>query len=126
MRCFMNYSKQRQIILDYINQCHCHPSADKVYEEVKKIVPKISFSTVYRNLNQLVEQKLIKKISLDGEKYIFDDVMENHAHFYCTKCGTLEDIWVSDEISIFRQKLDYQVQSIEVVVKGICNKCKER
>ena len=122
----MNYSKQREIILDYVNHCHCHPSADQIYQEVKKVLPTISFSTVYRNLNQLIEQKLIKKVSLDGQKYIFDDVAEEHVHFYCTKCGKLKDIWLPDELNILKQKLDGDIQSIEVVVKGICDMCKER
>lgn len=119
----MNYSKQREVILDYINHCHCHPTADKVYEEVKKVLPRISFSTVYRNLNQLVEQDKIKKISLDGEKYIFDDVEKKHIHFYCNKCGFLKDIFIENIISV--ENIEEEVQSIEVVVKGICKDCKE-
>lgn len=119
----MNYSKQREVILNYINNCHLHPSADKVYEEVKKTLPNISFSTVYRNLNQLTEQKKIKKISLDGDKYIYDNVKKDHAHFYCVRCGMLEDIQINGNIEF---NTDYEIQSIELVVKGICKRCKER
>lgn len=119
----MNYSKQREVILNYINNCHLHPSTDKVYEEVKKTLPNISFSTVYRNLNQLTEQRKIKKISLDGDKYIYDNVKKDHAHFYCVRCGMLEDIQINDNIEF---NIDYEIQSIELVVKGICKRCKER
>ena len=118
----MNYSKQREIILDYINNCCLHPTADMVYEEVKKKLPRLSFSTVYRNLNQLVEQNKIKKISLDNEKYIYDNVKKDHAHFYCIKCGVLEDVELSNNIKL---NINYEINSIELVVKGICNKCKE-
>ena len=118
----MNYSKQREVILNYINMCHLHPTADKIYEEVKKVIPNISFSTIYRNLNQLTEQKRIKKISLDGDKYIYDNVKKEHAHFYCIKCGMLEDIDLDNNIKF---NISYEIQSIELVVKGICDNCKE-
>ena len=119
----MNYSKQRELILDYINNCKSHPTADKIYNEVKKEMPSISFSTVYRNLNQLVNQNKIKKISLDSKKYIYDNVKTNHAHFYCIKCGMLEDIDIKNKVKF---NINYEIQSIELVVKGICNDCKEK
>lgn len=121
----MNYSKQRKVILNYVNTCFCHPTADKVYEEVKKELPSISFSTVYRNLNQLVEQKMIKKISLDGEKYIYDNITREHAHFYCICCGMLEDLDFYKDIKLLKKRLPYEVESIELVVKGICNNCRK-
>ena len=122
----MNYSKQREVILNYINTCYSHPTADKIYEEVKKELPNISFSTVYRNLNQLVEQQSIKKISLDGEKYIYDSIIKEHAHFYCTSCGILEDIDFYKDIKLLKKRLPYEVKSIELVVKGICENCRRK
>lgn len=119
----MNYSKQREVIFNYINNCYLHPSADKVYKEVKKILPNISFSTVYRNLNQLTEQEKIKKICLEGDKYIYDNVKKDHAHFYCIKCGMLKDIEMNNNIKF---DVDCEIKSIELVIKGICNSCKER
>ena len=96
-----------------------------MYEEVKKELSSISFSTVYRNLNQLVEQKMIKKISLDGEKYIYDNITREHAHFYCICCGMLEDLDFYKDIKLLKKRLPYEVESIELVVKGICNNCRK-
>ena len=58
----MNRSKQRDIILEVVSNSCEHPSADMVYQEVKKQIPNISLGTVYRNLNLLVELKKIRKI----------------------------------------------------------------
>ena len=57
----MNHSKQRDIILEVVSNSCEHPSADMVYQEVKKQIPNISLGTVYRNLNLLVELKKIRK-----------------------------------------------------------------
>ena len=50
----MNHSKQRDIILEVVSNSCEHPSADMVYQEVKKQISNISLGTVYRNLNLLV------------------------------------------------------------------------
>ena len=49
-----NYSKQREIILEVIKNNRTHPTAEEIYILVTKKEPKISRSTVYRNINILV------------------------------------------------------------------------
>ena len=51
-----NYSKQREIILEVIKNNRTHPTAEEIYILVTKKEPKISRSTVYRNINILVEK----------------------------------------------------------------------
>lgn len=49
----------------------CHPTADFVYEQMRKELPNISLATVYRNLNQLAEAGLIRKVEgLDGSVHL--------------------------------------------------------
>lgn len=52
----MKYSRQRESILNALNEKLDHPTAEMVYNCVKQEQPNISLGTVYRNLNQLVEQ----------------------------------------------------------------------
>ena len=53
----MKYSKQREIIIDYLKSVKTHPTAETVYEEVKKEDKKISLGTVYRNLDKLSDRE---------------------------------------------------------------------
>ena len=67
----LKYSKQREAIVECLkNRCD-HPSADLVFQSLRKDNPKISLGTVYRNLNLLTEMGVILKISCgDGiERY---------------------------------------------------------
>ena len=57
----MNYSKQREIILNTLKENVVHPTAEYLWEKVKEKDPKISLATLYRNLNQLSENGIIKK-----------------------------------------------------------------
>ena len=60
------YSRQRQEILDFLVESYSHPTADEVYNEVKKRGSTASKGTVYRNLNFLVEKDIIEKISIQN------------------------------------------------------------
>ena len=46
-------TRQRMIILEELRKVDTHPSADEVYEMVRKRLPRISLGTVYRNLEIL-------------------------------------------------------------------------
>ena len=67
-----NYSKQREIILDVLKNCYLHPTIEELYDIVHKKYPTISKSTLYRNVNILVENNIIKKIKVFSGAYRYD------------------------------------------------------
>ena len=85
-------SKQRDAILDVVKNTRCHPTADWVYEEVRKTIPNISLGTVYRNLAKLSEEKMILKLNLGTSSEHFDGNTNLHYHVYCTDCEKVYDI----------------------------------
>jgi len=52
-------TRQRKTILNTLRQTNSHPSADEIYELVRKQLPHISLDTVYRNLEVLAGTGLI-------------------------------------------------------------------
>ncbi|MGE5577510.1 MAG: Fur family transcriptional regulator, partial [Syntrophothermus sp.] len=52
-------TRQRQIILEELKNVTTHPTADEVYEMVRRRLPRISLGTVYRNLELLAEEGII-------------------------------------------------------------------
>lgn len=83
----MKYSRQRESILNSLNEKLDHPTAEMVYNCVKKEQPNISLGTVYRNLNQLVEQGVLRRIATPVSGDRFDIRTDPHAHLLCTRCG---------------------------------------
>ena len=59
----LKYSRQRESIKEFLMTRKDHPTADVVYENVKKIYPNISLGTVYRNLSLLSDLGEIQKLS---------------------------------------------------------------
>ena len=80
-------SKQRAAILTVLRSGQCHPTADCIYDEVRKIVPRISKGTVYRNLRILCDRGDISELDLSGTVSRFDGRQECHYHFRCERCG---------------------------------------
>lgn len=84
-------TRQRRLILDEIKENRSHPTADEIYEIVRKKMPHISMGTVYRNLDILVTCGLIQKLDPGHSQMRFDGTTRNHYHISCTKCGRIED-----------------------------------
>lgn len=117
----MNNSKQRNIILEVINNSFNHPNAYEIYEEVKKQIPNISLGTIYRNLNLLCEKKMIRKIISNDDVDHYDKIFNNHNHFICDKCHKIYDL---DNIISYKKKIDgHQILDYDFIFNGICRNC---
>lgn len=123
----MKQSKQRNIIYNVVMTSRDHPDAKMILERVNQIMPSINIATVYRNLTQLCEQKMIRRIPLeDGDRFDYDTT--NHSHFYCLSCKCLFDIEVegmTDYRELIMDKYHCSITSIDNLIQGYCEKCKQ-
>lgn len=119
-------TNQRIKILEYLRSVKTHPTAEMVYEGVKKDLPAISLATVYRNLNLLAEQGEILKLEIGGE-FRFDGDICSHLHAVCTKCGKVSDIMdpkiPAHALKNFRLK-GFKPRCVHIIFKGTCTKCR--
>ena len=76
----MKFSRQREIILRHVKNFPVHPTADQVYTALKKENPNLSLGTVYRNLNQLSDAGMLKKIHIADGSDRFDGRTDPHFH----------------------------------------------
>jgi Fur family ferric uptake transcriptional regulator len=124
---------QRQVILEEVTKDPGHPTADEVYERVRKRLPRISMGTVYRNLDILASTGAISKIEPGLPQMRFDGKTRDHYHLTCVRCGKIEDAQIKPQddtlanlesalglltkYGIFGHKLDFV---------GLCKACMER
>lgn len=102
-----------------------HPSANEIYEQVRKQLPHISLGTVYRNLDVLCEQGLVRRLHLGGGQTRYDGWLEEHCHVQCVSCGRVDDAEVPlDELAVRAD--GYEVLACHVAVEGLCRECRER
>lgn len=88
----MRKTRQKTAILEVLRGTTAHPTADWIYNEVRKEIPNISLGTVYRNLRQLCQCGDILELVLCGNLSRFDARNDNHYHFRCQKCGQVFDV----------------------------------
>ena len=112
----LKYSRQRESIKEFLMTRKDHPTADVVYENMKKIYPNISLGTVYRNLS------LLSEIGADH----FDGCVEPHCHFMCTTCGDVLDLeteGMDDLIEKAGRNFSGKITACDIRFFGTCPKC---
>jgi Fe2+ or Zn2+ uptake regulation protein len=120
MEVTLRNSKQRDLVLNIINNSYNHPTAEEIYIECRKQIPNISLGTVYRNLNLLIELNQIKKIKCDTVDH-FDKNIPHH-HFICTNCKKIIDIYNID-IPLYKEINGNIITEQTLTLKGICSGC---
>lgn len=122
-------SVKRDAMLDLLRSTDCHPSADWVFQQLRPIYPDLSLGTVYRNLNQLCEHGLIKRVGTVKGQERYDADLHPHAHFVCTCCGSVIDLPLSPPAQGYvedcSKQFGFEAESYEVRVRGLCQACKK-
>ena len=85
-------TKQKEAILRLVKSTNSHPTADWVYEQVRREIPNISLGTVYRNLKLLQQEGKILGLEFAATITRYDGNTQNHYHFVCQQCGYLCDL----------------------------------
>ncbi|MBE9501051.1 MAG: transcriptional repressor [Dehalococcoidia bacterium] len=119
-------SKQKEAILRVLKSTTSHPTADWVYEQVRKEIPNISLGTVYRNLKLLKQEGEILELDLASTQSRFDGNQQSHYHFRCEQCGRIFDVDepVDKEIDErVAQKTGFKVSHHRLEFRGLCKDC---
>lgn len=119
-------TRQRKTILKVLRNTTSHPTADEIYEEVRKEIPNISLGTVYRNLKILKNMGEIMELEFGSSFSRYDGNPENHYHFQCVKCSRVEDIHLPVQKNLNTMAGEFsgnKVTSHRLEFYGICKNC---
>ncbi|MGD9286044.1 MAG: transcriptional repressor [Desulfobacterales bacterium] len=122
----LRMTRQRRVILEELCKVDTHPSADEVYEMVRKRLPRISLGTVYRNLEILAESGDIQKLEPSCTLKRFDGKTEDHYHLRCIRCDRVVDAPVGFDVSIkhdLGNGTDFKIIGHKLEFIGLCSDC---
>lgn len=125
----LRMTNQREIVLRELQKSKKHLTADELYVIVKKIMPRISLATVYRNLEILSETGLIGKLEISGRQKRFDYDPKEHDHIYCVICHRVDNLDVAHEDwnpEQFRNVAGYSITGYRLEILGICPDCQKK
>ncbi|KPJ74326.1 Fur family transcriptional regulator [candidate division TA06 bacterium DG_78] len=124
-------SQKRLSIIEYFLKEDRHFSVEELYYEVKKVYPKVSYSTVYRTLKLLADSGLARICSFGDGTTRFEPAhkAEHHDHLVCQRCGTIIE-FKSTEIELLQKKIAQKHNFLVVLHKlelyGLCANCKKK
>ena len=124
----IKYSRQREAIKSFLMTRKDHPTADVVYENVRKEFPNISLGTVYRNLTLLSDMGELLRLRVGDGMDHFDADTSPHYHFICQDCGRVIDLdMVSLEAidNIAGANFGGQIKGHVTYFYGSCENCTE-
>jgi Fe2+/Zn2+ uptake regulation proteins len=78
----LRVTPQRIAIYDAILKLNNHPTVEDIAAFIKQDHPNIATGTVYKVLDSLVENGLIKRVKTEKDVMRYDAILENHHHLY--------------------------------------------
>ncbi len=121
------YARKGSAVYAALASTKAHPSADTLYQELRKTYPNISRTTVYANLSRLREEGSVICVGVVNGRERYDAVTYPHPHFICSVCGAVLDVeGLSDTLELDREAEAHNpvhVDFHELTFRGVCRSC---
>src|SRR5262245_23078421 len=82
----------RVVILAALEQDSTHPTAEHLYDTLRRDHPSLSLSTVYHTLDVFIRTGLCRRVSGLGDRLRVDGTPQDHDHAVCRLCGVIFDV----------------------------------
>ena len=129
----LKVTPQRLAIVREVAGDESHPSAQELFERLRRTLPTMSFATVYNTLSALCEAGLGGQVSLAPGSSRFDPNTHPHDHIVCDGCGAVRDVppagtprpgMEPGDRSVARAAPGFSVRSVERIFRGQCVDCR--
>jgi Fur family peroxide stress response transcriptional regulator len=120
-------TRQRGVVLEVVRTSENHLTASEVYEAARKLLPSISYATVYNSLRYLKDAGLVDEITFGNGASRFDRETARHDHAICSACGKLVDLDLPQTMELMRvaaRHSRFKPESIRLTLVGICPDCR--
>jgi Fur family transcriptional regulator, peroxide stress response regulator len=122
-------TRQRKVVLDVVQAGDTHPTAGEVFEAARKLMPAISFATVYNSLRYLKQEGLVREVAFGSGASRYDRETDRHDHAICSACGTLVDFDLPGTVELIRaaaRASRFKAESVHLTLIGLCERCREQ
>lgn len=120
----LKVTPQRIAVMGAVIKLNNHPSAENVMDYIRKNHPNIAVATVYKILDALAGNGLIRKVMSENGIMRYDGIIENHHHLYCSDSDRIAD-YKDDELNEMleqyfkgRKISDFIIEDIKVQIIG--------
>jgi Fur family peroxide stress response transcriptional regulator len=120
----LRVTPQRIAIYEAVLKLNNHPTADDIAAFIKQDHPNIATGTVYKVLDSLVHNGLIKRVKTEKDVMRYDAILENHHHLYCAKSDCIADYYNSEINELLAEYFrkneipDFKIEDIKLQIIG--------
>ena len=117
---------QRLAVMAVLQNRRDHPSADDIYQEVRRQLPAISFNTVYKTLEILCQQGMVIKVNPLHAVARYDGETGRHAHLICRQCHQIIDLdWEGSDVPVLpaEELQGFRIEHASLTLWGHCPRC---
>lgn len=115
-------TKQKQLVLNALEELF-HPTAQEIYNFVKKSYPKISIASIYRILAGFEEQNKLLHIQIPSNADCYDYNIHQHYHLSCKKCKKIYDLPIPYLSDLNKKTEKYLIEDHTILFNGLCANC---
>jgi Fur family peroxide stress response transcriptional regulator len=118
---------QRIAICRFALHSRDHPTAQRIYNEVRKMHPTVSLATVYKTLQILTEHGLMQELDLPQSQARFDSYVEPHINLVCMQCGNIQDFndkTAQEMVERVTTKAEFMRTGQRLDIYGMCKTCR--
>jgi Fe2+ or Zn2+ uptake regulation protein len=119
---------QRHAVLRVIRAIEQHMTAAEIFEADRKVLPTISYATVYNSLRYLKDAGLVSEICFGNGASRFDRETARHDHAICTRCTRLVDFDLPATLKFLPEaarRSGFKPESLHLTLLGLCPGCRE-
>ena len=120
---------KKKTFIEHVFSATSEPiSIREVFRQVEKMYPKTAYSTVFRTVMRLEQEKKIHAVDWRerGSRYEWAG-MPHHHHITCQICGAVQDLEDADvnyDDEKIRKKTGFITKHHSIELEGICAKCR--
>ena len=121
----LKLTPQRLAILEFLDGNTDHPSADSIFQDVKKKYPMMSFATVYNTIEALKKKGDLLELTIDPERRRYDPQTKPHHHLICVECKKIVDVHKKFSINVPEEvDEEFDLLGNHIEFYGVCPECK--
>jgi Fur family ferric uptake transcriptional regulator len=122
-------TKQRLNIWDELSSTDNHRDIETILKDLKKNKINVSRATLYRTIDVFVKHNLLKKITLDSGKFLYEHnkktITPQHDHIVCEDCGEIFEFYDNNISSIENKIADGLNLNLTKRVHQLSGTCKD-
>jgi len=120
---------QRMKLVQLIAASEEHPSAARLYDQIKVQFPTMSLATVYKTLDLLKELGEVLEIALRDDNHYDGNRPYPHPHLICTRCQKIMDGELEPSVRALVCEMEkisgFRIERHQLNFYGLCLDCQK-